>query len=88
MSLGEGIRLNPLVLTTSRLPRVPISGHTPAEDYLGLTLLAFRLRASPAFFRPEGDGRTPTVRAHAVQDVDFSISCVKRCRSMPNATSP
>ena len=75
VSLGEGIRLTPLALTTSRLPRVPISGHTPAEDYLGLTLLTRRLRASPVFFRPEGEGRTPTVRAHAVDDVDFDLVC-------------
>ena len=75
VSLGEGIRLTPLALTTSQLPRLPISGGTPAEDYLRLTLLTRQLYASPFFFRPQGEGRTPTVRAHPVDAVDFDLLC-------------
>ena len=73
VSLGEGIRLTPLALTTSQLPRLPISGGTPAEDYLR-RLLTRQLYASP-FFCPQGEGRTPTVRAHPVDAVDFDLLC-------------
>ena len=75
VSLGKGFRLTPLAVTTSRLPRVPISERTPARDYLGLTLLTRRLRASPVFFRPEGEGCAPTVQAHPVDTADLDRVC-------------
>ena len=75
VSLGKCSRLIPLALTTNELPRLPVSGPTPAFDYLGLTLLSRRVSASPVFFRPMGEAGKPTVRSRVVNTVDLDVLC-------------
>ncbi len=55
--LRDDIRLVPLPLTTSELPRVPVVESVPARDLLGLTMLKLHISASPALFRPDAASR-------------------------------
>lgn len=75
VSLGKGSRLIPLALTTNELPRLPVSGRTPAFDNLGLTLLSRQVSASPVFSRPMGEAGKPTVRSRVVNTVDLDVLC-------------
>ena len=72
---GEGIRLVPLALTTTRLPRVPIAGDVLPRSYLGHTLLSREMSASPALFRPEADKGEQTVSSRPVDGSDFDFVC-------------
>lgn len=75
LSPRADIRVVPLPLTTTELPRVPVMGSTYAKDYLGLTLLQLDLMASPALFRPMADSAEETVRSRAVDGVNLDLIC-------------
>ena len=69
------IRIVPLPLTTTDLPRLPMRGGTYALHYLGLTLLSLEFFASPALFRPKADSDDGTVRSHAVDNINLDLIC-------------
>ena len=72
----QGIRLIPLPLTTTRLPRLPTASYPTPRDYLGLTLLTLERSASPALFCPgPADEAQQTVHSNSVDDTDFDIVC-------------
>ena len=75
VSPRDDIRVVPLPLTTTELPRVPLIGRSSAEDYLGLTLLELELSASPVLFRPQAEGGNGTVRSCSVDGINLDVIC-------------
>lgn len=71
----EGVRLVPLPMETSALPRLPVDRKTVPQDYLGLTLLTVRVQAKPALFRPYPDGPDYVVECCSVDGVNLGTVC-------------
>ncbi|MDE0390384.1 MAG: HEPN domain-containing protein [Rhodospirillales bacterium] len=75
LTLGRGIRIVPLALSTAELPRLPTRRDTAPRDYLGLSLLSMQLSASPALFRPDPDRQDGSVRSSSVDGFNFDLAC-------------
>ena len=75
VSVRDDIHLVPLPLTTSQLPRLPVSARAPAADYLGLTMLTLHISAAPALFRPNAEERRQVVRSAPAEGVDLDLLC-------------
>ena len=74
LSPRDDIQLVPLALTSSQLPRVPVSSGVTARDYLGLTLLKLETSASPALFRPNANERG-TVESRGAEGITLDLLC-------------
>ena len=74
LSPRDDVHVVPLPLTTTQLPRVPITGSVAAKDYLGLTLLKLEISASPALFRPNSDERA-TVESRSADGLNLDVLC-------------
>ncbi|MYN63780.1 MAG: hypothetical protein F4X11_01925 [Acidobacteria bacterium] len=75
VSLRDDIRLVPLPLTTSELPRVPVVESVPARDLLGLTMLKLHISASPTLFRPDAASHDQVVRSKPAAGADLDLVC-------------
>ena len=67
------IELVPLGLSTTELPRLPMFQGDKASDYLGLTLVRLAVRATPAVFRPNAEGKVGTVRSRSARGIDLEL---------------
>ena len=67
------IELVPLGLSTAELPRLPMFRGDKASDYLGLTLVRLAVRATPAVFRPNAEGKVGTVRSPSARGVNLEL---------------
>ncbi len=72
VTLGDGIELVPLGLSTAGLPRLPMFEGDREIDYLGLTLVRLALSASPAVFR-RPDGNREIVRAQSSRGINLQL---------------
>ena len=71
-----GIRIESLPRTTDGdFGSVHISRRNSIEDYLGRTVLSIESIASPAFFRPEGEGGRDIVKARFASDIGMDNVC-------------
>ena len=75
VSPRDDVRIVPLALTTTQLPRLPITSDTSPIDYLGLTLLSVELSASPALFRPHSETHEHVVKSRSVNGTNFDLVC-------------
>ena len=72
---SEELQLVPLGLTTTELPRLPISRGTSLSDYLGLTLLKLPRSAAPALFRPGRERTEQVVRSDSAGRIALNHAC-------------
>lgn len=74
-TVTDAIELAPLGLTTDSLPRLPTGFGGSVADYLGLTLLRAKARATPALFRPPDSAGERPVRLSPAHPIDFDLIC-------------
>ena len=67
------IELVPLGLSTAELPRLPMFQGDDAINYLGLTLVRLAVRATPAVFRPNAEGKVGTIRSRSACGVNLEL---------------
>ena len=75
ISPRQDIKIVPLPLTTTELPRLPRYDQLSGKDYLGLTVLSLAMSASPALFRPEEGKVEATVQSRTEKNVDLNVVC-------------
>ncbi len=76
VTITDGIRVNPLPLSTDQLPAyLPKRNDVSARDYLGHAVLSIDSTASPALFNPGANEAVQQVDVSAVDNADFSIIC-------------
>ena len=73
VALRGDIEVVPLRLSTAELPRLPMFQGDKASDYLGLTLVRLAVRATPAVFRPNAEGKVGTVRSRSARGVNLEL---------------
>ena len=75
ISPRQDIKITPLPLTTTELPRLPRYDQLSGKDYLGLTVLSLAMSASPALFRPKAGKAKSIVRSRTEKNIDLNVVC-------------
>ncbi len=74
LSPRDDIQVVPLALTTTQLPRLPVTSRA-ARNFLGLTMLRLQISASPALFRPNTKGHEQTVQSQSADGINLDLVC-------------
>ena len=74
LSPRDDIQVVPLALTTTQLPRLPVTSRA-AQDFLGLTMLRLQISAFPALFRPNTKRHENTVQSQSTDGINLDLVC-------------